>query len=84
MTLVGLLGFWLYAKRQFRLTYALLSFYALTSLTSLGHYLFPAASPMTVKMHSLIALDVAAGMLLLGYVAWSLGIHREWAVQSRD
>jgi hypothetical protein len=81
MTPLGLLGYWLYAKGKFWLAYLLLGVYSLTSVSSPGHYLFPAITPMSVKMHSLIWLDGIAGMLLIGFVLWSSLSAQEWRSQ---
>lgn len=78
MTPIGLFGYWLYVKRSFWLSYLLLGAYSITSVSSPGHYLFPIAMPMSVKMHSLIWLDAVSGLLLVGFLLWSCAVVQEW------
>ncbi|NJM77515.1 MAG: hypothetical protein HC852_19195 [Acaryochloridaceae cyanobacterium RU_4_10] len=53
-------------------------YYALTGLTSPGHYLYEGAQSMTVKMTALIWSDAIAGLLVVGFLVWSGLIRREW------
>ena len=78
MTPVGLLGYLLYTKRMFWLAYLCLGLYSITSLSSPGHYLYPMAKSMSLKMHSLIWLDWAAGLLLICFLLWSSLLAKEW------
>lgn len=78
MTPVGLLGYWLYTKHSFWLTYLLFGIYSMTSVSSPGHYLFPMVVPMSLKMHGLIWLDAVSGLSLIGFVLWSGAVAQEW------
>jgi hypothetical protein len=61
MTPIGILGYWLYSKHQFRPAYLTLAVYSITSISSPAHYFYPQIMAMTLKMHSLIWLDAIAG-----------------------
>ncbi|NEU74369.1 hypothetical protein PI95_017830 [Hassallia byssoidea VB512170] len=80
MTPLGLLGYWLYTKGMFRLTYLTLGLYSITSISSPGHYLLPIIAPMSLKMHSLIWLDGVAGLTLISFLVWSSVILQEWRI----
>ena len=84
MTPIGLLGYWLYTKRMFWLSYLFLYLYSITSVSSPGHYLFPMVMPMSLKMHSLIWLDGIAGTMLICFLLWSSLVAREWRIQVSD
>jgi hypothetical protein len=78
MTPIGLLGYWLYTRRLFWISYLLLGVYSITSVSSPGHYLFPMTAPMSLKMHGLIWLDEFSGLALIAFIGWSLAIAKEW------
>jgi hypothetical protein len=78
MTLLSPIAYWLYVRRQFVAAYLCLGVYALTGLTSPGHYLYEGAQSMTVKMTVLIWSDAIAGLLIVGFLLWSGLIQREW------
>ncbi|HAA27324.1 MAG TPA: hypothetical protein DCE56_06135 [Cyanobacteria bacterium UBA8553] len=78
MTPIGLLGYWLYIRRSFWLSYLVLGVYSITSVSSPGHYLFPMVAPMSFKMHSLIWLDAVSGLSLIGFLVWSCAVVQEW------
>lgn len=78
MTPVGCLGYWLYTKRMFWLAYLFLGLYSITSVSSPGHYLFPAVTPMSAKMHGLIWLDAVSGVILISFIIWSGIMVQEW------
>jgi hypothetical protein len=84
MTPIGLLGYWLYLKRQFWLAYGALALYSITSLSSPGHYLFPGAMSMSVKMHSLIWVDAIAGVSLVIFLIGSSFVVQDWRQQPED
>ena len=65
MTLVGILGYWLYSKGIFWLSYFCLGFYSITGISSPGHYLYPMVNSMSLKMHLLIWCDAFAGLSLI-------------------
>ncbi len=78
MTPIGLLGYFLYAKRSFWVAYFLLGSYSITSVSSPGHYLYPMVMPMSLKMHGLIWLDAVSGLSLIGFLLWSSAVAQEW------
>jgi hypothetical protein len=78
MTPIGLLGYWLYIKQLFWLSYCFLGVYSITSVSSPGHYLFPMVTPMSIKMHGLIWLDGISGLSLIGFLLWSWILAQEW------
>jgi hypothetical protein len=78
MTPVGFLGYWLYTKNLFGAAYLFLIVYSITSISSPGHYLFPAVMPMSLKMHALIWSDAIAGLSLLSFILWSALFVQEW------
>jgi hypothetical protein len=78
MTPIGLLGYWLYHKQSFLLSYLVLGVYVITSISSPGHYLFPMVQQMSLKMHALIWSDAMSGISLLTFIGWSGMIDREW------
>jgi hypothetical protein len=84
MTPIGLLGYWLYLKRQFWLAYGALALYSITSISSPGHYLFSGAMSMSTKMHSLIWLDAIAGISLVIFLIGSSFVNQDWRQQPKD
>jgi hypothetical protein len=78
MTPVGLLGYWLYHRQSFLLSYIALGLYSITSVSSPGHYLFPMMHEMSLKMHSLIWSDAVSGLSLISFILWSSGLAQEW------
>jgi len=82
LTLVGIVGYWLYRVGNLGVAYVCLSMYSLTGLSSLGHYLYGAMSKFSVKMHLFIWTDALTGMALLGFVFWSGLLLKEWSRKS--
>jgi hypothetical protein len=78
MTPIGLLGYWLYTKQSFWLSYLFLGIYSITGISSPSHYLFSMPTPMTLKMHSLIWLDEFSGLLLICFLLWSSLAAKQW------
>jgi hypothetical protein len=78
MTLLSPIGYWLYVQQKFITAYLCLGVYALTGLTSPGHYLYEGAQSMTIKMTALIWSDAIAGVLIVGFLFWSGLFQREW------
>jgi hypothetical protein len=76
-TIIGIVGYWLYANKRFWLSYGCLVLYSFLGLDSLGHYLFGAMSEFTPKMHFFIVTDGIAGLAILGFTLWSSLILRE-------
>lgn len=71
LTAIGAVGCWLYSQERFWSAYLCLSVYSLTGLTSPGHYFYGPISAFSLKMHTLIGLDFAVGLLMLIFVFWS-------------
>ena len=82
MTPFGLLGYWLYSRGLFWLSYLCLGFYSLTGISSPTHYLYPMVTSMSVKMHLLIWCDAIAGLSLIGFIFWSSLLLQQWHKQS--
>ena len=82
MTPFGLLGYWLYTRGLFWLSYLCLSFYSITSISSPAHYLYPMATSMSVKMHLLIWFDAIAGLSLISFILWSALLLKQGQQQS--
>ncbi|HEY9640189.1 MAG TPA: hypothetical protein V6C57_06875 [Coleofasciculaceae cyanobacterium] len=78
LTIVGIVGYWLYKSRKFWLAYLCLGAYSLTGLASPGHYLYGSLSQFSVKMHLFIWTDAITGLAVLGFVLWSLLFLKEW------
>ena len=78
MTPFGVLGYWLYSRGLFWLSYLCLGFYSITSISSPGHYLYPMVNSMSLKMHLLIWCDAIAGLSLIGFIIWSALFLQEW------
>jgi hypothetical protein len=72
------LGYWLYQRQSFLLSYIALGIYSITSVSSPGHYLFPMIHEMSLKMHGLIWSDALSGLSLLAFIWWSGVITQEW------
>ncbi len=84
MTPIGILGYWLYTKGSFLISYLLLGVYSITSVSSPGHYLYPMTMPMSLKTHGLIWLDALSGLSLIGFLVWSWAIAQEWHRRESD
>ncbi|MDJ0717526.1 MAG: hypothetical protein QNJ54_25445 [Prochloraceae cyanobacterium] len=82
MTPFGLLGYWLYGRGLFWLSYLCLGFYSITSISSPAHYFYPMVTSMSVKMHLLIWCDAIAGLSLIGFIFWSSLLLQQWHKQS--
>jgi hypothetical protein len=76
-TVSAIVGYMLYQRRQFWLSYPCLTFYSFCGITSLGHYLYGSISEFSVKMHIFILTDGLAGFSVLGFTIWSSLILRE-------
>jgi hypothetical protein len=72
LTLIGLAGYWLYAREKLWLAYFCLIIYSATGLSSPTHYLYGAMSEFSLKMHALIWLDAIAGAMVLFFVLRSI------------
>ena len=71
MTVVGILGYWLYTQGKLWISYLCLSIYSITGISSTAHYFYGAMSNFSIKMHALIWLDLFTGASVLGFVIWS-------------
>ena len=78
MTAIGILGYWLYGKQKYWLSYLLLGIYAGTGLSSTAHYFYGALSQFSFKMHTFIWSDAIAGSLVVGFLVWSVLIAQQW------
>ncbi|MCU0535736.1 MAG: hypothetical protein MUD14_17740 [Hydrococcus sp. Prado102] len=78
MTLVGILGYWLYTQEKFWASYLFLSVYSFTGLSSPAHYFYGAMSVFSTKMHALIWSDALTGLLVLGFAIWSALLNKDW------
>ena len=78
MTIIGIMGYWLYSQEQLWVSYLLLSIYSITGLSSPAHYFYGAMSNFSPKMHAFIWLDFLAGSSILGFVLFSGLLLREW------
>ena len=78
MTSIAIISYWLYAKQNFWSSYLFLSIYSITGLSSPTHYLYGELSQFSVKMHAFIWSDAIAGLLVVGFVTWSILIARQW------
>ncbi|MGL5803922.1 MAG: hypothetical protein ACRC2R_05460 [Xenococcaceae cyanobacterium] len=83
LTIVGLVGYWLYRQNKLWLAYFCLGIYSITGLSSPTHYFYGAMSDFSVKMHALIWLDAIAGALIVLFVLRSLLWLREWQAEIR-
>ncbi len=78
MTIIGIVGYWLYTQEKLGLSYLCLCIYSVTGLSSPAHYFYGAMSNFSTKMHTLIWLDLLTGAFVLGFVIWSGLLLREW------
>jgi hypothetical protein len=78
LTVVGIIGYWLYKFRKFWLAYLCLMIYSLTGLASPGHYLYGSLSQFSLKMHLFIWTDALVGLAMLAFILWSSVILKEW------
>ena len=80
MTLIGIIGYWVYGKQNYWLSYLLLGMYAGTGLSSSAHYLYGELSQFSLKMHAFIWMDIIAGLSVVAFLTWSLLIAQEWHI----
>jgi hypothetical protein len=78
MSQIGIIGYWLYSRQKFWLSYFLLGMYAGTGLSGFAHYFYGELSQFSLKMHTLIWTDVIAGLSVVAFLTWSLLIAQEW------
>lgn len=78
MTIIGIVGYWLYTQEKLWISYLCLCTYSVTGLSSPAHYFYGAMSNFSTKMHALIWLDLLTGAFVLGFVIWSGFLLREW------
>ena len=78
MTIIGIVGYWLYTQEKLGLSYLCLCIYSVTGLSSPAHYFYGVMSNFSTKMHTLIWLDLLTGAFVLGFVIWSGLLLREW------
>ena len=80
MTAIAIIGYWVYSKQNYWLSYFLLGMYAGTGLSSPAHYFYGSLSEFSVKMHILIWTDVIAGLSVVAFLTWSFLIAQEWRI----
>lgn len=68
MSLLAIVGYWLYVKRKRWLSYFCLGIYSLTGLSSATHYFYGGMSEFSPKMHAFIWLDFVAGLFVIGFI----------------
>lgn len=78
LTIIGIIGYWLYTQAKLWLSYLCLSIYSITGLSSPAHYFYGAMSNFSAKMHAFIWLDFLTGASILGFVLFSGILLREW------
>ncbi|MBD2534580.1 hypothetical protein H6G97_35915 [Nostoc flagelliforme FACHB-838] len=78
LTLIGIVGYFLYKRGMFRFAYLCLGIYSFTGLSSPGHYFYGEMSKFSLRMHTLILFDFFAGLLIFGFILWSLFIKTDW------
>jgi hypothetical protein len=78
MTLIGIVGYWLYTQQKFWASYLFLSVYSFTGLSSPAHYFYGAMSVFSLKMHALIWSDALTSLLVLVFVVWSALLSKDW------
>ncbi|MGV2828309.1 hypothetical protein [Myxosarcina sp. GI1(2024)] len=72
MSLLGMIGYWLYSQEKRCLSYLCLNIYSLTGLSSPTHYFYGEMSKFLPKMHTFIWFDFMAGALVIGFVVSEL------------
>ncbi|GAA6619820.1 hypothetical protein NUACC26_056340 [Scytonema sp. NUACC26] len=78
LTVVGIIGYWLYESRKFWFAYVCLFIYSFTGLASPGHYLYGTWLQFSAKMHLFIWMDGLSGFAILGFTVWSALILKPW------
>ena len=78
LTIISIVGYWLYKLRRFWVAYLCLGTYSLTGLASPGHYLYGSWSQFSFKMHLFIWTDAITSSAVLAFVLWSLLFLKEW------
>ncbi len=78
LTPLAIAGYFLYRQDQFWLAYGCLLGYSITSVSSIGHYVFSSPGELTVKMNIFICTDFLVGIALISFIFWSLFIRQEW------
>lgn len=68
MSLLGIVGCWLYSQGKQWWSCFCLGIYSLTGLSSLSHYFYGEMSKFSPKMHAFIWFDFVAGALVIGFV----------------
>lgn len=78
MTVIALISYWLYLRKNYWLSYLALIIYSTTGLSSPTHYLYGTMIEFSTKMHFLIWSDFIVGVLVIGFIIWSSLVKREW------
>lgn len=78
LTPFALVGGIFYSKKRFWSAYVCLGLYSLTSVGGVAHYLFGSFAHFSWKMHTFIWAEELAGYSLIGFIAWSALLLKEW------
>lgn len=70
LTVAGVLGFWLYARRRYVAAYAALALYSLLGITTVGHFI--EGSPHIPPFwYGTIFTDFLLGLAIVAFAHWS-------------
>ena len=72
------MGSWLYSRGKFWLAYGCLGLYALTSISTLGHYFYAPMNHFSTRMNISMWSDGIVGCSLIAFIVWSALFQREW------
>jgi hypothetical protein len=78
LTIIGTIGYGLYRQQKFWLAYGCLALYAITGISTPGHYFYAPLSHFSAKMNAMIWSDGIVGFSLIAFVLWSALIDRPW------
>lgn len=82
LTMIGIVGYWLYKLSRFWFAYLCLGIYSLTGLISPGHYFYGSWAQFSFKMHLFIWTDAITSLAVLSFVVWSL-LLKEWQLMEQ-
>ena len=75
-TVAGLIGYRLYTRGREPLAQILLGVFAYSGVSSAGHFLWDGMADLAVWQNVSVAVDIALGSALLGWIVWSLATRR--------
>jgi hypothetical protein len=67
----GLLGYALYRRGEIATACALIAFYSISGLISIGHYAEPGMSELAWWRHLFIWVDITLGAAVLAFAVWA-------------